>query len=326
MSHSVAISDEITELAALVKAGDLAAARRRARTLLDTVNPETLAILARCVATLERYPFPSALPRLRQAWRDHPNHRDLIAACVPDTDPGVYRPDIQPARPNRYGRHNYRAPRDHRTWTDPTRRRARRIQREEPRTATEYFDSRAGVDDAPARAERPIGYALDYDKAAVPDVRGLPCVACWLERSRADVHARRARAGHGDDGLCHDCRERGRPGIPELPPGHTLADAVAARCAHIAAHTGNAAHAILRREWQRAGHRAHRDLIAAWVQAHPLPATTQDDTPTEPAPSAAPAGCVTCGDLRQVRDGLCVDCRKLDDGPTDDAAAPPRAA
>ncbi|KOX27064.1 hypothetical protein ADK67_14660 [Saccharothrix sp. NRRL B-16348] len=373
--------EALADVASLVRAGDLAAAKRRVRTVVNNTDPETLALMGKCAATLSSYPYGIAVAKLRNAEQraTNPEHRAVIAACVPDQDPGLYRPDTTSAP--RYGRGNYQAPRNSGTRYDHSARRTVPEQRRraqagaEPRTVTEYADTRAGVDDARARTERPFAYELDYDKAAVADLRTRPCVWCAGERAVTDVRTERVEAGHGDDGLCTECRSLNRPGIPELPTGHTYADAIHARCDYHIKHNGKPA---VRAEWRRAM-RNHRRLTAITIEewmkgyqnrqatvtvadgvprcAHcdanlnntPNPlnvpnqhdehnaphdprycsrtcanaATASEDTP-EPQPEPEPeqeqehvptkdnGRCGTCGDKKQVRKGLCLDCRRLE--------------
>ncbi|MDR6593605.1 hypothetical protein ACFFSW_17630 [Saccharothrix longispora] len=348
--------------------------------MVNTADPQTLALMGKCAATLSSYPYDIAVAKLRNAWQRtaNPEDRAVIAACVPAQDPGLYHPDTTSAP--RYGRGNYQAPRNSNSRhehsarrTVPEQRRRSRAQNE-PRTVTEYSQTRAGVDDAPARAERPIAYELDYDRAAVADLRTRPCVWCAGERAVIDVHTDRVKTGHGDDGLCTECRSLDRPGIPELPTGHTYTDAIHARCVYHVTHGGMPA---VRAEWRRAM-RHQRRLAAAtieqWATTHqqrhaavtiaegvpccahcdanlnnnpnPLDVPNQhdqrtaphdprycsrtcaaaaEDTPEpqpqpdreqEPQPETAPTvdggSCETCGDVKQVRQGLCLDCRRLE--------------
>ncbi|NUT99181.1 MAG: hypothetical protein HOY78_44970, partial [Saccharothrix sp.] len=234
--------------------------------MLDSVDPETLIVISKCTETLSRYPYHIAIAKLRNAWQRNPQHRDIIAACAPTQDPGLYRPDTTTAP--RYGRGNYQAPRNSNTRYDRTARRTRSEQRNraqaqtDPRVVTEYTDTRAGVDDAPAPAERPIAYELDYDRAAIADLRTRPCVWCASERAVMDVYTDRVKAGHGDDGLCTECRSLNRPGISELPTGHTYADAIRARCDYHVTHNGMPA---VRAEWRRAMQQ-HRRLTATTIE------------------------------------------------------------
>ncbi|GAB2992433.1 hypothetical protein [Saccharothrix stipae] len=387
MSQLTSFSDALNDAAAFVRGGDRAAAKRHVRAVLDNADPETLALMGKCAATLTSYPYRIAIAKLRNAWQrtTNPEHRDIIAACVPDQDPGLYRPDTTSAP--RYGRGNYQAPRDSSTRYDHSARRTVPQQRTraqaEPRTVTEYADTRAGVDDAPARGERPIAYELDYDRAAVADLRTRPCVWCAGERAVIDVYTDRFRAGHGDDGLCTECRSLNRPGIPELHTGHAYADTIRARCDYHVTHNGMPA---VRAEWRRAMQQ-HRRLTATTIEQwakdyqnrqatvtiadgvprcahcdanlnstpnpHDVPnqhdernaphdprycsrtcanaATAPEDAPEpqpepepqpqpEPEPEPEPENvpikdngrCGTCGDVKQVRQGLCLDCRRLE--------------
>jgi hypothetical protein len=337
MSQSVTIHDALLQVAILVKEGDNRRAKREMRELLNVADGASLALISRCASTLEHFPHRIAVEKLRNAWRRtaDEDQRALIVACAPEQDNGQYRPETEPAAPSRYGRDNYRAPRNSRRSYDPTRRKAQRTQRQarQEAAAVRYFSERGGVaegqqlKDRDDRAQDVQVYAsgLDYDKAGVPDTRGLPCVACWLERAAADVATDRVRAGHGDDGLCGDCRESGRPGIPELPAGHTRAEAIEARCAFIAERAGTSARGILRREWKRYADPRERATVAAWVQAHPLPEPAAPSEPpaeeTASAETAAPVtaavdgACEQCRGIRQVRHGLCLDCRQLDSAP-----------
>jgi hypothetical protein len=178
-----------------------------------------------------------------------------------------------------------------------------------------YYDpdtGRFGVDDEPWRGrDRPDAYALDYDKAALYDVRGLDCVACWIERTRAD-HAPRVREGDVfDDGLCTECRERGRDGIPTITGPFTEADELAARCTFIATrHHPATARILLRRDWE-AVTRPARAHIEAWVTAH----TDLIEAPAQGS-QAPDADACECGSICQVRNGLCIECRQLDTEPT----------
>ena len=202
-------------------------------------------------------------------------------------------------------------------------RRAQRKARAEARAVTEYATTRAGIDDAPQRAEQPDGYAVDYERMAInpvardrerPDPRttavrdgGRPCVAlgCNIEPSRADRAHR--------DGLCQECRELGRPGI-QVPDNATRAQAIEALCAYIHQHYPRALD-HLRTEWSRYSAQADRDTVAAWVTAN---ATERPAAEQPAAPELAP--CATCGtervprDVRwqDVDDGQCANCRRLD--------------
>ncbi len=246
-------------LAELVDAGDLTAARRVGQRLLGSADPRALTVLTRCASAL-RADADVAAERLRRLWRDSdPADRAIIEACVPDAD---YRPDLPTPGIDHYAatRPRYVAAGD------------LRITRRAPSTprprdgdsgiAGAYERDRGGVDEQPEPATTPIGYELDYDRAGVPALRGTPCLQCWIERATADQ-----RRGRRDDGLCQDCRDRGRSGIPELPAGHSRTQQVEARCAFIATHAGAGTRPALRQEYRRAS-RGDRAVITAWVSAH----------------------------------------------------------
>ena len=123
-----------------------------------------------------------------------------------------------------------------------------------------------------------ISEKRDYDggefEPTMENLRGLACVACLLERPVADTGTSRSAHIHTvDDGLCTDCRDAGRPGIPE----HTPADHLRARCQFITdTHGAVSARGLLRRDYRNSPSLAVRVAIAEWV-ADNLP-------PVEPAP------------------------------------------
>lgn len=311
MSANTTISD----LAQLVKRGDLDEAKRQASTMLGTANPHDLHVVANCAHILDTWPRIGVV-KLRAYWRSSNEHdRAIIATCALERGEQRSQPDPTTNRAPHWTRRNkHQAPRDVRREVRPDRRRTPRPNSEEPATVTAYHRERAGVDDAPQHGERPDGYAIDYDRAALPPLSGTPCVRCWLERSAADQN--RAH----DDGLCTECRDRGLSGVPALPEGHSQADAVAARCAFIAAAHPQLAVRLLRRYWQSATR--DRDTIAAWVAHRNGTTPTDDAAPTpSPADTAELAACASCGEPRYGRDvrhvdtddGLCASCRAVDD-------------
>jgi hypothetical protein len=294
----------------MVKSGKLREAKRTTAQLLDNVHPSVLALLRECADILSR-PTPVARPKLTALWqRSDETGRKIIEACAPARDEWDHRQVSE--LPTDHTRPSTPRPRPVTTsrGTPASRAelRARRDQRQARKDTAAYFAQRTEVDDQPRDDDRPDGYALDYDRAAVPALRGTPCVCCWLERSAAD----QATSRRSDDGLCSECREKGRPGIPELPAGHTRADAITARCALIAAkYHPDTARAILRNEWHRAEAAQDRATIAEWVQAN----AATVDAPAAPVPAQVTPTCGTCGATRQIRDGQCVDCRTLDAEP-----------
>jgi hypothetical protein len=335
MSQNVTISD----IAALVSSGELKEAKRQARALIDTADPRHLELVARCAEITETYPR-TAVTRLRWLWHQvDAEGRAIIEACAPADGEDRSRPQASDQREQRAPRWNarnrYQTPRDRNPNDEhpsrsPRRRAQIRAQLRKPRPAQRparepavslrYQESRAGMDDQPQRAERPAGYANDYDKAAVPARRGTACVSCWIERAAADMR-------HPDDGLCGECRDAGRRGIAPLPNG-SRAEAIAARCAYIAAnHLPATARVLLRADWHSSPQR-EQAVIAAWVKAHPIADTTQpaDDTAAPLTP------CATCTeprgprDLRhqQADDGQCAQCRAAAPAETDEDAADAR--
>ncbi|ALG06350.1 hypothetical protein [Kibdelosporangium phytohabitans] len=305
MSTSKVLIDALPMLTDLILDRDLSAARRKINSVMDGAAPIVQTTFGRCVATLEQYPYKTAKARLADAAQNatDPDVRAIIEAFTPPTDPGFYlHPDNAPTE-SRYGHGNYRAPRD----VEPTSRaRQYRDQRQgAPRDsrqarkdtkAAKYFTdkdtaSRHAVDVTaqPNRREgTTYGTGLDYDGAAVTDVRTLPCVSCWIERANNDTATERVNAGRGDDGLCLNCRETNQPGIPELPAPHTRATAVEARCAYIAQHTGKAAREVLRSEHRRYADPYAKATIEYWVDAF-MPKVAPAPVNTDNAPIEAPA-------------------------------------
>jgi hypothetical protein len=246
----------LARLAELVAAGKFTAARRAAAALIDHTDPNTLGLIARCAEALQadRDTATAALDELWLAAGD----RDaaIITACLPESDytPDLPARDVEPAWKRQV------------RWVPPSRVRVRRG----PVTAPTRTGGDAAIitgylseTDGPAINDRepggrPIGYELDYDLAALHPVKGSPCCRCWIERNRTDQNR--------TDGLCGECCDAGHPGIPALPAGHTRADAIRARCQHIAGTdtTGQGGLPSLRAEYRRAN-AADRAVIAAWV-------------------------------------------------------------
>lgn len=311
MSQTVCVSDSVFAVAAMVKSGKLREAKRTTAQLLDNVHPSVLALLRECADILTR-PTPVARPKLTALWqRSDQTGRKIIEACAPARDEWDHRQVAElPADPTR----RPSTPRPSAITTSGgtavsrEELRARRAKRQARKDTAAYFAQCTEVDDQARDEGQPDCYAIDYDRAAVPALRGTPCVCCWLERSTADQNTN----GRSDDGLCLDCREKGRPGIPELPAGHTFGDAVTARCAVIAVkYHPDTARAILRNEWHRAKTETHRATIAEWVEAN----RATVDAPAAPTHAELPTMCATCGATRQIRDGQCADCRTLDAEP-----------
>lgn len=155
-------------------------------------------------------------------------------------------------------------------------------------------------DDTPADIDRPDGYTLDYDRAARTALRATPCVSCFVERRPQDDRT----TGH-DDGLCVECRDSDRPGLPQRPtPTRRAARTVAylnpharaaaahaatitARCAAVAEHLPPAAALVWIRAFYRLAPEAHRPIIAEWVTEWRTAHRPQPPTPVTPAAVAA---------------------------------------
>lgn len=314
MMQTPCVSESVAAVAAMVKSGNLREAKRTTAQLLDNVHPQVLAVLRECADILAR-PNAIARPKLIALWQhSDATARKIIEACAPARDewdnrtvpeaPADERPrpltpvpgKVTTRRGQRFSRQELRN---------------RRNQRQARKDTAAYYDEktgRFGVDDQPRRSDRPDAYTLDYDRAALPGLRGLDCVACWIERTRADHTPNISHGELSDDGLCSECRERGRQGIPPLPAGFTLADAVAARCTYIATrHHPATARTLLRGDWHTVNFQA-RTLIADWAKAN----TALIEAPAQG--SQTPTTECACGSRRQVRDGQCLDCRQLDTG------------
>ncbi|MEV5835566.1 MobF family relaxase [Nocardia sp. NPDC052112] len=292
-------SDSAAVIAALIQTGDLRAARRAFHDLAEGLTGEQRDIIESVATTLYRNHFPVALARLRWAADQFPEHRELIRACTPTSDPHVYRPaaDDIPT-PDRRDQHR-RTARDNPDRVDHT-------PHKPPHADTDiaaehdyrdYLDTRGDIDTDPEHLPKPDGVphqyyreklwedrypdseAPDYDRQTARNIRALPCVCCGIGRAHRDslpVLPRRS-----DDGLCGECRTDNQPGIPD----HEPVDYIRARCEHIAnTHPTNTILGMLKRDWRAARTLADRLAIATWVESHPLP----DDIPTPTPPSDNP--------------------------------------
>ncbi|MEV2226333.1 MobF family relaxase [Nocardia vinacea] len=289
------LSGSIATIAALFKTGDIPAARRAFHDLANTLTDEQRDIIEAVATTLYRNHFRVALARLRWAADQFPEHRELIRACTPATDPHLYQSDtdhLQP--PNQPDQHTHHYP-DRR---DPTRARPPRTAAETAaeRASQDYRDTRADVDTDPEHLPKPDGVPHhyyreklwedrypdyeepDYDRQTTRKTHALPCVSCGITRPHLD--SRPIPPRRSDDGLCGECRADNQPGIPDHPP----ADHIRARCDYIATvHPPNTILGLLKRDWRAARTLAERLAIATWVEDHPLPDTPTPTTePTTP--------------------------------------------
>ncbi|WP_027929165.1 hypothetical protein [Amycolatopsis thermoflava] len=172
--------------------------------------------------------------------------------------------------------------------TAPHLRRPADPRRVEPRVVTDYIASGHTwfpLDERiPRELDQADGYTIDYEAHAEPPLNGTPCVACLLERTARDRVAAQDPARH-DDGLCTECRDRGRPGITPADVAHArdtirrqmpahanrrAADLIAP-CAALAGHQPRGIVITWTRAYWRA-HPEHRPFIAAWAAAQFGPA------------------------------------------------------
>lgn len=289
------LPEAIHSVAEIFRSGNVAAAVRAFRSVAAKASPEQRSVIAEVAQILYGRPWKVAKARLEWLATQNPQHTALIHACTPDTDPGVYQPDdTSPEREHqRTRRHRTGYQRRYRDTTQHT----------PTMSATDhaaldltdsYLDINAGKPDttdqppqhgiwnpepdnrtAPdqplpgglwnrdKQRDKPYRNRLDYDLAAVPDIRTLPCVSCGIERRRADATPIPPR--RTDDGLCTDCRDD-HTGIPDHNQ-HPLE----ARCTYLATtHPPEAALALLRRDWRALRNPAHRHIIETWIRDHPL--------------------------------------------------------
>jgi len=260
----LSVADAVSALSGLVGAGDISAARKLGKKLVNKADDRSLWLIAKIVTLVEQEPS-TAVDSLRHWWRTAPTESDkaIIAACAPR------RP--QPARSasRRNGRTNNR-PASVVTKAQREELRRRRNTRQEIQSAASfarYQAERAGVDDEPRQDDDTV-YAsgFDFDTTAVDDLAGLPCAICLIERA---VHDRVLRH---DDGLCVECRD-GHTGITPVHSDGKIqrAQFIMDRCAVIAAnHTARAAIALMRQWWTKSTANRHdRPIIAGWIAAHP---------------------------------------------------------
>ncbi|MEV6072066.1 MobF family relaxase [Nocardia sp. NPDC052001] len=305
------LSEDLLTIAGLVHTGQLAAAKEALVRASHSATAEELDVLHRVATTLYRYSFPVAQARLRWAAQQFPQHRALIEAATPETDPHTYGPDLDSYQSNTVTDSRYAA-RDHepRFADTPPRPRPSDIEIAAAQATAEYLDTRADIDVEPEhlplpdgaphrystshpRDPRPSHHPLDYDLAAVPDTRGFGCVHCGLERAVVDSISRPGR--RTDDGLCGTCRENGATAIPDHEPH----EQISARCAHIAeTYPVSAALTMLRRDWRGTLNPDIREQIHNWVTRH---LTDQDQRPhaktTEGVDSANPLHSLTDDEL-----------------------------
>ncbi|MEV0297076.1 MobF family relaxase [Nocardia sp. NPDC050710] len=291
-----ALADQIRAVYARFAAGDTdqAYALLAQLPLTDTHR----STIRRVAATLRAYAFPVAKARLIHDATLNPRLAPVIRACIPDTDPGLFRREQTP---------RWEPPRDNRQRVDLSEIRTPAQQQQRGRVAADRQNQLHGssTDDALHPGEDqlhrislgdvidPLGDERTYrdpeygsgEGPAFPPAKlmNLPCVSCELDlpvRDRPSFDPRARRLDH-PDGLCSDCRDEGQPGIPPHDPAHYIEY----RCAFIAATRAPAeALAFLRRDWRRAP-LSVQVVIAQWVEDHNLADIKTADT----APAADPA-------------------------------------
>ncbi|WP_280491920.1 MobF family relaxase [Nocardia asiatica] len=144
---------EVDAVAELFHQGRIRAAVHRFRTFQDRLTEEQRWVLSAVADTLFHHPYPVAAAHLRRAGQRFPQHRALIDACTPTSDPGVFQslPDRTQASPSYNRERRHRATRDHDTRHNPAlihdplpdpQVRARRQEQD-------YHDTRAEIDDKP---------------------------------------------------------------------------------------------------------------------------------------------------------------------------------
>ncbi len=293
----------------LVDARDIRAAKQELRRTRTGLDDHTWAMIGEIANTLRYKTHDVAVTKLRKLWRDNEQYRGLIEACVPKTDGHQYVPDSPPLAGRR---HEPRRPRPGRVTRriDPSRRTDPR-QRTNDSRGTGQIESyetqltHKDREDPGTPRDELIVDRRDYDRDAAAAVTEQLCVSCRLERACIDRWTGQITTGHGDDGLCGTCREDGRQGIPELPLGHTRAEAIQARLDTIAANFDTHAPALFRHEW-RFGNPLARSATRTWVEQHNPGPPVRRTVTTEL--TDLNGECEKCSGWRQLRDDLCVDC------------------
>ncbi|WP_216895620.1 hypothetical protein [Nocardia alni] len=286
---SSATAAALTAIRTLVQSQNLRQAKQQLRQLEKGIDDQTWLIITEIAHTLRFKTHDAALGKLRNLWYRNEPYRALIEACVPKQAEGQYI--REPARKQR-------------PTQDDVRPRAGNI--------TEQYEDELGKterNDPGTPRPEPIVDNRDYDIDAVDRGQIGLCVSCRLERSAIDRETGQALTGHGDDGLCGECRGLGRPGIPELPLNHTRQQAVEARLQFLAESFHTDTHtdprAVFRQEWLFAGYKT-RPIIEKWVDTHTEPELLKEQLLVDAR--SMNGQCAKCKEWRQLRDKLCVDC------------------
>jgi hypothetical protein len=150
--------------------------------------------------------------------------------------------------------------------TDSQLRRPADPRRVEPKVVTDYmaagFAWFAVEDREPRELDLAEGYAVDYDEFAKAPISGTPCLACCLERTARDRAAARTVTEH-DDGLCIECRRKGRQGVNAAQILH----ARAATRSHLPAHA-NRRGADLVAPCVAVAENYPRGMVITWTRAY----------------------------------------------------------
>ncbi|SFO44224.1 hypothetical protein SAMN05216207_105911 [Pseudonocardia ammonioxydans] len=259
-------ADEMGQVADLIEGGATREARRRTARLADAADVTTRALLGEILAALETHPAVT-IPKLRDLWKvSDDDGRALVLACVPHAErrAEAAKQAERMAQSTRAERREYARRKPGAVATRQGTPQQRRSQRatDKDTAARRYFAER--VDPTEDTDQQSDYQQLDYDLAAVPPMRGLPCVACGVERSTRDQQ----RAS--DDGLCEDCRDSGTAGVPILPATATRAAVLIARCDYIAATSASPDErdARLNRDW-RCLRTADKFTVTDWHARQP---------------------------------------------------------
>ncbi|MEV6276666.1 hypothetical protein [Nocardia sp. NPDC051832] len=272
----------IATIRALINAQKFSAAKQQLRHVQSRVDEPTWAMIVEIATTLRFKTHELALKNLRTLWANNEPYRPLIEACVPKTDDHQHVPETELAPVKSATAYRLAA----------------------PVNSAEAYDDELGKDErsdpGTLRAELIVD-RRDYDEDAAAKVRFGLCVSCRLERAGMDHLTPRLVAGRGDDGLCGPCREDGRPCVPELPVGHSIRTAVAARMQYLAEHHPSPGLGIYRQEWRTAATPQARDAITSWVKAQGHKPALPSGSSSDPESADLNGRCVSCGENRQVR-------------------------
>ncbi len=329
------IPEILSELTELVRKGDMPGARRLGRRLEGRADVRQLRLVAAVVKVRETRPN-TARVIVGQWWKQAHNEADraLIAACMPEKGEKP-RERLRSDSP-RATRRTRRAAADRVTTEQRAELIKKRNTRQELADAAlmaRYEAERAGVADGPqvqdrderAQAEKVYASGFDYDCAALYGTEiAFRCLGCTISRGRYDLDRVRMQAGTGDDGLCSDCREKGIRGIPELPAGHTKAEAIKARCDFVWQEVNADLGVVvavrrLKSQWREGRTPFVRAIIGEFGTEQVAAAEVAAEQAAE-APAELNA-CGTCGEARSERDVrgvaaddfLCKGCRADED-------------